>query len=274
VFRAYRWRVLLKPVKIVPIGPLLESTLVGFSAIYVLGRPAELARPLWLKRRENVALTASIATLIAERCLDMICLVALFAWALLTLEISAEPATVTAIKTTAWGTLIAFIAGLLALIAFSRKPEKVLRFVPFSRVRALAASFADGLASLKSPSSLGSSLFYSAVVWLVIVFQFWFLFLSMGFDLTVSAATLVLGVTAIGSLFQIPAIGGGFQAAVMWSLQTFFLVSKEQAIAAALVAWVTSYAPTILFTGLYLAVSGVQFGELKSALRQGQAARH
>src|SRR5262245_58668672 len=55
LFRAYRWRVLLRPVREVAIRPLLEATLIGFSAIFILGRAGEVARPVWLTRRENVS---------------------------------------------------------------------------------------------------------------------------------------------------------------------------------------------------------------------------
>src|SRR5262245_53144985 len=89
---ADRWRLLGRPVKAVAIRPLFEATLVGFSVIYILGRAGELARPVWLMRREKVPFSASVATLVAERFLDMISLIGVFAWALLTVEVPAESA--------------------------------------------------------------------------------------------------------------------------------------------------------------------------------------
>src|SRR5262245_30488857 len=59
VIRAYRWQVLLAPIKRIRIQPLLSTTLLGFSAIYVLGRWGEVARPIWLSRREQVPMSAS-----------------------------------------------------------------------------------------------------------------------------------------------------------------------------------------------------------------------
>src|SRR4026207_595392 len=59
VLRAYRWQVLLAPLKFIRIHPVISTTLIGFSAIYVLGRWGEFARPVWLSRREGVPLTAS-----------------------------------------------------------------------------------------------------------------------------------------------------------------------------------------------------------------------
>src|SRR5688500_9374429 len=64
VIRAFRWQVILNPLKSIRIQPLISTTLVGFSAIYLFGRAGEIVRPLWLTRREHIPLTASVATII------------------------------------------------------------------------------------------------------------------------------------------------------------------------------------------------------------------
>src|ERR1051326_2459763 len=78
VVRAVRWQVLLNPLKAIPMGPLISTNVLGFSAIYLVGRAGELVRPIWLTRREQVPLTASVATIIVERFLDTFMLIALF----------------------------------------------------------------------------------------------------------------------------------------------------------------------------------------------------
>src|SRR5262245_28962290 len=64
LIRAVRWQVLLDPLKRIRLNGLVSATLVGFSAIYVLGRPAEVVRPVWLARKERVPLSASVATIV------------------------------------------------------------------------------------------------------------------------------------------------------------------------------------------------------------------
>src|ERR1700757_3878963 len=87
VARAFRWQVLLNPVKSVRMGQLISTNVLGFSAIYLIGRAGELVRPLWLTRREHIPLTASVATIIVERFLDTLMLIALFGWALLLVKL-------------------------------------------------------------------------------------------------------------------------------------------------------------------------------------------
>src|SRR5438093_5798470 len=61
LIRAVRWQVLLNPIKEITLNALMSATLVGFSAIYVLGRAGELVRPVWLTHRQQVPLSASAA---------------------------------------------------------------------------------------------------------------------------------------------------------------------------------------------------------------------
>src|SRR5215510_7042626 len=101
VARAFRWQLLLHPLKPVRMGPLISTNVLGFSAIYLLGRPGELFRPLWLTRCEQIPLTASVATIIVERVLDTLMIIALFGWALLIVQLpSAAEHTVALMKNT------------------------------------------------------------------------------------------------------------------------------------------------------------------------------
>src|SRR5262244_1672234 len=103
VVRSFRWQVLLNPLKSVGIGTLSTTNLLGFSAIYLIGRPGELVRPIWLTRQAGIPLTASVATVIVERVLDTLMLIVLFGWALLVVQLpSNAAASITLMKNAAW----------------------------------------------------------------------------------------------------------------------------------------------------------------------------
>jgi uncharacterized membrane protein YbhN (UPF0104 family) len=99
----------------------------------------------------------------------------------------------------------------------------------------------------------------------MIALQFWFMMLGMNFKFSAHAATLVLVAAAIGSIAQVPGIGGGFQAGFAFCLTTFFAVPPEQAIAASLVAWAFSYVPTVAVAGLYMIIQGLSLKDLRTA---------
>ena len=44
VLRAVRWRTLLKPLKLVHLTSLVSATVLGFAAIYAVGRAGEVVR--------------------------------------------------------------------------------------------------------------------------------------------------------------------------------------------------------------------------------------
>jgi glycosyltransferase 2 family protein len=267
VIRAYRWQVLLTPLKVIGIQPLLSTTLIGFSAIYVLGRWGELARPLWLTRREHIPLSSSVATIIVERFLDFIMLIALFAIALLTVQVSPDSGpTLARMKDGAWWVTAASVAGIVGFFLFRSNIDRILPYVPFAGLRSMVAAFAQGLSFLQSGRSLGLAVFHSATLWIAIMLQFWFTLLGMHFSLSAEASTLVMVGTALGSIVQVPGIGGGFQAGFVFCMTTFFGVATETALAAALIAWVFSYAPTIVATVCYMIAQGVRLRDLKALL--------
>jgi uncharacterized protein (TIRG00374 family) len=193
VVRAFRWQVLLNPLKRIPIPALLSTTIVGFAAIYVLGRAGEVIRPIWLTRREHVALTASFATIIVERVLDSMMLIVLFGWALLVVDVPLEAAaTLNLMKNTAWIMIGGSIAGMIFLFFFRSNIDRILRYVPFAGIASLLRSFSQGVSFLEEGRSLMLALVHSLTLWVLIVLQFWFILLGLSFELTITAATLVM----------------------------------------------------------------------------------
>lgn len=264
--RALRWQVLLNPLKRIPFGTLLSTTLVGFSAIYVLGRAGEVIRPLWLKRREHIPLTASVATVIVERFLDTMMVIVLFGLALLIVDVPpAADETLAAMKNGAWVIIAVSVAAMVFLLFFRSNIERILRYVPFAGVASLLRNFSQGVSFLEQGRSLGLAVAHSLMLWVLIALQFWFILLGMNFQFSISAATLVMVGSAIGSIAQVPGIGGGFQAGYSFCMMTFFAVPKEQAIATSLVAWVVSCAPTIIVAGFYMISHGLSLKDLRTA---------
>src|SRR5262245_53744712 len=149
VVRAYRWQVLLNPLKSIPMGPLISTNVLGFSAIYLFGRPGELVRPLWLTRRENIPLTASVATIIVERFLDALMVIVLFGVALLLVQLpAAADHTLRLMKDTAWVMVAGSVAAMIFLVFFRSNIERIVRYIPIAKVSSLLRNFSEGLSFL------------------------------------------------------------------------------------------------------------------------------
>ena len=77
--RAFRWRWLLSTPKPLGIGSLYSATMIGFMANNLLPlRLGEFVRAWALGRREAISKTTVFATVVVERVVDMITLIAIF----------------------------------------------------------------------------------------------------------------------------------------------------------------------------------------------------
>jgi uncharacterized protein (TIRG00374 family) len=270
--RALRWKILLTPLKIISVAPLFALTTVGFAAIYALGRPAELARPLWLARRESVPVTGSIATIVVERIFDMIMIACLLGVALAAVEIPpGSEATLGQLKRGAWLILgFATLAG-LALVVIRTRTQWIVGLIRYRKIASWIESFAQGLSFLRSGKTFALLVLESVVLWVIIAVQFWFLLLGMNFDFSLGTASLVMVAAAVGSLVQIPGIGGGFQVAFFFCMTTLFQIPAERATAASLIAWAFSYGPTIAAAAVYMVTQGISLRELKSTIQKPES---
>ena len=261
--RALRWQILLASLKLVRLGSLVMATLLGYGAVYALGRAGEMVRPVWIARKEEISTVGSFAAIVLERVFDLSMLLLLFAFSLafVQLPVGAEDS-VSLLARAAWSILILAIAALGASILFEKYVTVITNKLAARRIRRFLETVREGLAATSNLRSLGFVAFYSLLLWLGIAIQFWLMMVGLNFDLPFTATTIVLVGSALGSIAQVPGIGGGFQAAFIFCLTTFFLVPVETAIAASLIAWVITYTPTLLAAAVYMMWKGISAHEL------------
>jgi uncharacterized membrane protein YbhN (UPF0104 family) len=80
--RAVRWEFFMRPIKSASLWILFVGQILGFSAIFLVGRPGELVRPAYIAKKENVPMSGMVAVWLLERVLDTIAMVVLFAAAI------------------------------------------------------------------------------------------------------------------------------------------------------------------------------------------------
>src|SRR5512144_560017 len=94
--RALRWRELLGRMARPSLSALFRATMIGFTALFLVGRAAEMiVRPAALSVRERVHPSASYATVMIERVFDMVMVVVFFAVNLIFFEYTARDADAT-----------------------------------------------------------------------------------------------------------------------------------------------------------------------------------
>src|SRR5215204_6024922 len=120
VIRSLRWQYLLAPIGHTHFGNAFRATVIGFAATFLLpARAGEVIRPYLLARQEGLPGSAAFATIIVERLLNLVTVLLLFGFFVLTADpasMSAAPAAMDRVKV---GGLIAAAGGAAALaIAF------------------------------------------------------------------------------------------------------------------------------------------------------------
>ncbi len=245
--RAARWAVLVKPQKKVTSFSLLGSQVIGFTAVALFGRLADLVRPYLVAKRTSLPITSQIAVYTVERMFDLGAMAMIFSGALLLAPDRATLPHHEALQHAALGGLAVTVA--LAIFAISVRAsgravaglaEKGLgSFSPAlgHSVGAKIHAFRDGLDSIATLADFFRSLGLSLVMWGLITAAY--LETTRAFVLSpeLSAMTLarcmvLMAASMVGSVVQLPVLGWFTQIGVTTGvMQKVFHVQFEPALA-------------------------------------------
>jgi uncharacterized membrane protein YbhN (UPF0104 family) len=275
--RALRWKRFCRYLGPASLGDVFGPTLMGFAAMFVLGRPAEPIRPLLLARKCRMAVSSMFGIYVLERLFDTAATAVLAGSSLLLFEseLTAGGEWATRIRAAGGALLIGLIVFAAFLVYFQMHGAGFLqrrlsgwRLAEGWRgfVATQVGEFGDGLQAVRGLSDWWAAVAYSALHWGLIVFIYLLVMRSFGGalgQLTFSGAMLVLAFTMLGSLVQLPGVGGGAQLASFIALTRIFQIEQEPAAAAAVVTWIITFAGSCL-VGLPLLIhEGLSMGELR-----------
>jgi glycosyltransferase 2 family protein len=269
--RSLRWREFVLPIKAVNLGNIFTATIVGFSAIALLGRPGELVRPLLIARKEGLSASSQLAAWTVERIFDGLTIGFMMGAAILLFPpASGQSASSIRVMAHLKTAGIIFGAGSLATAAalsqFRKCAPIVTRFAKWffprrfrtgsrAKVERTLQSFASGLACVESVSRFLICAGLSLLVWIPVLLTYWAVAHAFGpplSDLSFGAAVLVLVITAAGSIVQLPGVGGGSQVASALAFNQLFGIPLDIASTAAIALWLVSFM-SVLIVGVPLA---------------------
>ncbi|HEV2488576.1 MAG TPA: lysylphosphatidylglycerol synthase transmembrane domain-containing protein [Candidatus Acidoferrales bacterium] len=268
------------------------ATIMGFTAVFILGRAGEPVRPLLIARKDHLPVADSFGVYVLERVFDIGATAVIAICALLAIprEVlpGSEPAPLIHDARIAGWTLLALLIVLIAFLIYFRLHGA--RFLDSllsgmnsaagwrARLLNLIRGFSEGLLAIRSWSDLLLSLVYSAIHWLIIAFVYLWVIHSLGgglAELDFRAALLVLAFTMVGSVMQLPAVGGGTQLATFLVLTVLLGVEKEPAAAVAIVMWLVTFAAACIGGIPMLIREGWSMGELRQLAREeSEAEKH
>lgn len=248
VFRAVRWAWFLRPNKRVPLFSLLGAQVMGFTAVALIGRIADLVRPYLVSRRTGLTVGSQMAVYVVERLFDGGSMAILFCSAILLSPAGSLPHQETFNRFGKGGLALA-IAGALFLFTLRMAGEKVIRFTektisPLSEKLARGVghklrTFHAGLDTLNSTADFAVTISLSLSMWMLITFAYVegtqaFIPAGVGNSHMWARCLALMAGGGVASVLQLPVIGWFTQiAALQVMLGPLFNMTPETAMACA-----------------------------------------
>ncbi len=266
VLRAVRWKIFLRPVRPeASIVGLVAPTVIGFTGLALLGRPGEIIRPYLIAKRENLPFSSQLAVWAVERIFDvagftfLFVLAAFFATAPKRMQsrgIFEEIAVV----------LIVIVVGLtLGALAVHRSGEGLAgwverRFAHHAsnlghRIAMRIREFRSGLNTIHDKKSLLLLIGVSVLMWAMIAVAYKEVahaYNTPRLEIPQTQIFLLMASSMVGSLVQLPGVGGGSQFATIETLNRIFGVPPELATSCGIMLWLVTFI-AIVPVGLFLA---------------------
>ena len=289
LMRALRWQRfcrLLGPTRLVNI---YNAILMGFTAMFALGRAGEPIPPLLQARKNNLPVSNMFGLYVIERIFDLGGIAVLAAFGLMyfpaALAAGADGQTwETKIRATGGLMLFGFACVVGMVVYFRLHGAGVLNRYLASwheahglrrRIAAQFSGFSEGLQAIRTFSDLLVALLYTGLHWLIFAVIYLLVIRAFGEPLGgigFAGSMLILAFTMLGSVLQLPGVGGGAQLATFVVLTRLYAVPQEPAAAAAIILWLVTFATTCIGGVPLLIHEGWSMGDLRKMARAESAA--
>lgn len=279
LWRALRWQAFLAPLTKSSLREVWIATTVGFGAVLLLGRAAEVVRPAVLPMRDQrVRPAASFVTIMVERLYDMMTVVLLFAVNLLWFR--PAPGTAADFSRARWAgwLLVLMLAAAIGLLFwFKRRSQSIVSWLDKkisdgtglrNRLKRGLLSTLEQLATalgvLSNARQLSISIGWTMLLWFSVALGNLFVFRAFGLPFGLSQVLFVLGWSMVGSAVPTPGgAAGAFHAATGAAL-VLLGVGRDQAAAVAIILHLVDFAPAALFGFFYFLRGDISLARLRA----------
>ncbi|MDR3749785.1 MAG: lysylphosphatidylglycerol synthase transmembrane domain-containing protein [Acidobacteriota bacterium] len=264
VMRALRWRIFLKPVCETTTKRLMAPQLIGFSALALLGRAGEMIRPYIIAKKERLTFTSQIAVWGVERIFDMGAFALMLAVSFLSPDLQ-RLRFYHQLREFAFLLLLLVLGLVIGVVVVRLSGERVGnflhdRFAGFAprfahHLREKIRSFSAGLATIQDIGSALQLIAISIFMWLLIALAYYAIthaYPGRLSTLSLPEQVVLMGSSMVGSMLQLPAVGGGQQVAAIAMLNSGFGVEKELAVSCGILIWAITFM-SVVPAGLLLA---------------------
>ncbi len=273
--RTWRWDYMLRPLKHIPVRRLFPVVVIGYMGnnIYPF-RAGEVLRSYVLRQREDVPMSASLATVIVERVFDGLVMLVFVFIALPFTPIPGDDGSIRNIVMTA--SLLFFVA-MVIFFALAAMPDRFFslaewfadKLLPLKVKRPLLdflKRFLTGLESLRSFKNVLMIFFTSVIIWLLETVKYWFVMHAFSFEVSFFALMLMNGIVNLATtLPSAPGYVGTFDGPGI-AVLTLYGIQQGLATAYTFVLHAALWLPITLLGAFYMVQQGLGWGDFSQAM--------
>jgi hypothetical protein len=278
MLRAYRWRYFLEPIKPqVRFSPMFSALMIGYAAnnIFPL-RLGEFLRAYAIGKSQKISKSASFATIIVERLIDILALLLLLASTILFYPLPEI------IKSSGYFIFAITVGAIVFMIFLMEKSEATIglleKFMPaqmFARIEKIVRSFLRGFEGLRSSQHYFKVTVFSILVWLLYAATVYTCFFAFDFprdyQLNIPASLVVLVTVSIGIMIpSSPGFVGTYHWFCMQSL-ALYGVPHSKALSFAVISHALNTLPITIIGLLYFWKENLSLADADAVMQKESA---
>jgi uncharacterized protein (TIRG00374 family) len=287
--RTLRWMQFSRTLGPTHFWNVYKGTLMGFTCLFLLGRPAEPIRPVLIAKKDWMPVAGMFGVFFLERIADIAATAVLAGVALALFHqrgsVNESTARLLVFARSVGRALLYGLVVMVALLAYfrfqgARLLTNFLRNPKWrtgwrKKVVVLIEGFSEGLQAIRTWNDLLLLTVYTALHWILVALVYLWVLQAFGGRLATldfTDALLVLAFGMVGSVAQLPGVGGGAQASTILVLTLIFGVEHEPAVAASMAVWLISFASCSLVGVPLMLREGWSMGDLRRMVQEQERA--
>ena len=251
ISRSYRWKYLIEPLGY-KLG-FINSVLAVFSAYlinYTIPRAGDVARATMISKYEKIPLDKTLGTIVAERAVDVICILTIIATGLIFEFNRISDKLISLIENTEISVIIIYVGVIILILFVSNRVLKKSKY--YKSILNFFSGIIEGLTIIFKMEKRVPFILHSIFIWLMYILMFWAT--SMAFFELHEVAFYQFMISFTLAAISIMLSNGGigiYPLAVEESLG-WYGVQSTTGLAFGWVSWLSQTMMVIIFGGLSL----------------------
>ena len=268
VIRAWRWQILVKPIKDVSFEPAFSSIMIGYFGNSVLPfRMGEFLRAYVVADKTSLTASTAFGTIVIERILDFIGLSIVILLIMTVYPLTSVGGSiiigVIVLSLTAFIFFFLF-GGFKSSLLVKIEKSSLLRIGLLHKILLFIKNFLDGATTIRATNKLGIILLYTLIIWIMYYCSTYLATIATGIELEwFGFGVLLISTTLAISIPAAPGYVGTYHAAAVYILTNLFDVGRSNAQAAAIILHAVGTIPIVIIGAGYFLNSSVNFKDIK-----------